>query len=379
MTLQLAYQGLEIAVDADQNADLIWLQEFLGPNFHSGQASSEETIAAFRLCHDPAWSQRQKQWLEGEELSATRATVLAHVLDSSDLHLPCRQLADGSLLAWEEQFDCFYLQDGSGLTSILQAETSPPARRARIALMRCVRELAMHHDRRRGALALHASGLARHGQGLLFAGPRRSGKTTLLSACLSLVKGLTLLANDRVMVNPDGQQWCCRGIATVVSVRSGDEPLLPGLRQRLHAQAFGAESGTDEAAARRFEPGERLMLSPAQYCRGLGVELGGERRLAGIALPSIVPELAGMAWRRLPATAAADALRGALFGSTHQRSRSQLFDAPDSGPYPDADEQLALLERLATDVPCWEVSLGMNAYSQDILSDMVNTLLGEGV
>jgi hypothetical protein len=377
MTLRLAYQGLEMAVDADRSADLIWLQDFLGPNFHSDQASTEKTTAAFRLCHDPAWSERREQWLEGEELSATRATVLAHVLDGSDLHLPCRQQADGSLLAWEEQFECFYLQDGSGLTSILQPETSPPARRARFALMRCVRELAMHHDRRRGALALHASGLARHSQGLLFAGPRRSGKTTLLSACLSLVKGLTLLANDRVMVNPDGPQWCCRGMATIVSVRSGDEPLLPGLRQRLHAQAFGAESGTGEAPARSFELSERLMLSPSQYCRGLGVEMGGERRLAGIALPSVVPELTGMAWRRLPGATAAAALRGALFGSTHQCSRSQLFDAPASGPYPDADEQLALLERLATDVPCWEVSLGVDAYRQDILSDMVDTLLGQ--
>ena len=86
-----------------------------------------------------------------------------------------------------------------------------------------------------------------------------------------------------------------------------------------------------------------------------------------------------LAGARFSAAAAAAALRGALFGSTHQCSRSQLFDAPDSGPYPDADEQLALLERLATDVPCWEVSLGVNAYRQDILSDMLNTLLGEGV
>lgn len=68
-----------------------------------------------------------------------------------------------------------------------------------------MREFVLHHELRSGVLALHASGLVRGGRAVLFAGARRADKTILLSACLSLVPDLQLLADDRVMLRAQGQ------------------------------------------------------------------------------------------------------------------------------------------------------------------------------
>ncbi len=374
-TVYLGYRGLEMAVSADSDADLIWLQAFLGPSYRRMEGPSASPPHRVGLHGDQAWANRRRHYSAQQAVNSQLQNVLAHVLDGEDLQLPCQPQADGSLLAWDEQFECFYRQDPEGFTTLLQAEGPPRPQRPRIALMRAVREFALHHELRSGALALHASGLAREGQAVLFAGPRRAGKTTLLSACLSLVPGLQLLANDRVMVSPHPGGWRCRGMATVVSVRAGDELLLPGLRQRLHAHALGPEAGPDELRAREFQVGDRLMLSPSQYCSGLNVAMAAECGLAAIVLPRIDPMLKGLQTLQISASASTALLAKALFGAAHPQSRSQLFDTPGSGEFPTPTGRLALVERLAQEVPCYELLLGTEAYRPDNLSLLLERVL----
>ena len=372
-TWNFNYAGLVIAVSADSDADLLWLHDFLGPSYRRVPAGADRPARQVGLHADPAWADGQRGWAQ-QQANGQRRSVLAHVLDGTDLHLPCLHQADGTLLAWDDLFECLYRQELDGVTNLLQAQGPPRPQRPRIALMRAVREFALHHEVRRGALALHASGLVRDGNAVLFAGPRRAGKTTLLSACLSLVPSLRLLANDRVMVNPGANGWCCRGMATIVSVRAGDEGLLPGLRQQLHAQSLGPEAGPGEPMAREFPATGQLLLSPSQYCNGLGVGMAAESRLQAIVLPRIDTTFNGLQTRQIAPDAATAPLANALFGAAHPGSRSQLFDTPESGPFPGPTERLALVRRLAREVPCHELLLGPDAYRPDSLSHLLDSV-----
>lgn len=369
-TLHLRYRDLQIAVSSDHNADLIWLHDFLGPSYQRLESPAEPADCGVGLRVDPSWNDRRQAWRR--QAAGTLSQVLAHVLDGTNLHLPCHLQADGALLAWDDLFDCFYHQDATGACSILQPAGPPRPRRPRIVLMRAVREFVLHHELRRGALALHASGLVQGGRAVLFAGPRRAGKTTLLSACLSLVPDLRLLANDRVMVRAQGQDWRCRGMATVVSVRPGGDQLLPDLHRRLLSKALGPEAGPGEPRARDFQSEDRLMLSPGQFCRGLEVAMAPDSALAAILLPRIDPAVDGLHRHHLLPEQAADRLGEALFGAAHPQSRSQLFDTPKSGPFPGAAERLALVRQLASSVPCVELVVGREAYRPDRLAALLN-------
>lgn len=359
-TLHLSYEGLRLAVSADSDADLIWLHDFLGPTFRCVAGDPVREGVRIGLHAEPGWAELLRSW--EQEPAGAGHRVLAHVLDTVDRLLPCRFGADGSLLAREDDFDCFYRRDSAGVISLLQSPGPPRSRRPRIAMMRAVRECALHHDWRTGGLCLHASGLVRGGRAVLFAGPRRAGKTMLLSACLSLVPGLQLLANDRVMLNPHGEGWRSRGMATVVSVRAGDEELLPGLRQRLHAHTLGPEVGPGEGRARVFPFHGQLLLSPSQYCHSLGVTMTPESRLLTILLPRIDATGSGLRCRRIDPARATMTLAASLFGASHPDSRSQIFDTPASGPHAGPAERQALVERLGREVPCWELVMGPDAY-----------------
>jgi hypothetical protein len=372
-TLSLDYYGLPVVATADSEGDLIWLQEFLGPVYRSVAAGGVGAPRRIGLHSDPLWSRRRQSMAE-QEASGALGSVLAHVLDASDLRLPCVREADDTLLVWDARFECCYQQCPDAGTTLLHAAGPERSRRPRLAWMRAVRELALHHELRRGSLALHASGLVRQGRALLFAGPRRAGKTTLLSACLDLVPGLELLANDRVMVHPQDGGWRCRGMASVVSVRPGDETLLPGLRQRLHRNALGPEAGPQESRAREFSAHERLYLSPSQYSNSFGVPMVAEGRLAAIVLPRIDPAVAGLRWQ--PLRASAEVLAGVLFAAGHPGSRSELFDCPDSGPFPGEATRQRRLQALAGTVACYELVVGVDAYRAETLQGLLDAALG---
>jgi hypothetical protein len=96
-----------------------------------------------------------------------------------------------------------------------------------------------------------------------------------------------------------------------------------------------------------------------------------------ILLPRIDPTVSGLRWRRIDPTTAAASLAEALFGAAHPHSRSQLFDTPDSGAFPGPAERLALVQRLAREIPCGELVLGSDAYRRVRLQSFLDLVLAE--
>ena len=374
----LAYDNLIIDVDSDDAEDLEWLAEFLCPSFSRLDiATSRAADCRIRLVRDPASFERWHERLHSADPLRTRAFLL----DTGPVELATFS-EDDAFIAHDDFFHVFFRWSpamGQCNVEIVDrhpehsAEATRP-RRARVPLMRAVREWAMHHSLRRGRIFLHAAAIVRNGNAVLLAGPKRSGKTSLLTASLRDRADIAYLANDRVMVSRLDRGWRCRGVPSIVSVRPGSMEFLPGIEGRLRTVASGHTSrSTATKAPVAFADG-RIGLSPPQFCRLVGAQPVAEAGLTAIVFPRISTTAASVDIRALSGPEAVERLTEAVFGRTGVGGPSALFDVVDSGVYPDPAARTAAAARLANDVLCLDVGLGPDAYQPGVIDGLLGRL-----
>jgi hypothetical protein len=374
----LDYDNLVIGADSDDSEDLEWLAEFLCPSFRRLDAfASRVADCRVRLVRDPAAFSRWEDRLK----SAGDLRTRAFLLDAGPVNLGT--IPDGdALVAHDDFFNVFFRWSpatGRNAVDIIDGdpvdlEEASHARRARVPLMRAVREWAMHHAFRRGRGFLHAAAVVRDGKALLLAGPKRSGKTSLLTAILQARTDVAYLANDRVMVSRLDAGVVCRGMPSIVSVRPGSLEFLPGVEPRLRASACGHTSRSLETTTPVTLADGRYALSPAQFRRVVDARPVAEAGLAAIVFPRVRPEEATLSVRPLSAQEATQRLAEAVFGLAAAGGPSAIFDVAGPGNYPDLESVLAKAARLANDVPCLEVGLGRSAFRTDVIGGMLDRL-----
>ncbi len=152
--------------------------------------------------------------------------------------------------------------------------------------MRAIRELLIVALRVRGALLIHGAAVAIGERVVILAGPRQTGKTTLLLHLLQALQG-RLVSNDRVFVWPQMNEFVTLGVPTIVSLRPGTLEMLPAVADRLARSGFAwplarAEVHPDAA------PG-RTAISPAQLCDLVEVEPSPGGPVAAIVFPTPAP------------------------------------------------------------------------------------------
>lgn len=108
-----------------------------------------------------------------------------------------------------------------------------------------------------GILEVHCACVAKDGQGLLLAGPTRSGKSTLTLALGSL--GFGFLADDRTFCSFRRHKLSAYGLLTDLKLRSDSAAWFPYAATKLRG---GGWNNGDE---RRFEP-KSLHLSRVTHC-----------------------------------------------------------------------------------------------------------------
>ena len=140
--------------------------------------------------------------------------------------------------------------------------------------MRVVRELlvagAKAADR---LLDLHAAAFATSVGAVLLVGPKQAGKTTLLTHFLRCQQ-VSLIANDRVLVDVEPVPPIAFGVPTLVSVRKGTLELFPDLRRTPNERPaiFHSEESPESAIfdASYAAPSRDFGLSPAQLAQRCG-------------------------------------------------------------------------------------------------------------
>ncbi len=371
-TVRLDFLGGPVVVTADDPAPVVWAQEFLEPWFDrsvpgAGARPHATEPPGVHLALDPDACAR----LARDGQPAGGASVPCFLLDDRILAYPRWIAPDGTPWIRDTHLDAWYGRSAAGIRILAPRD----GRGARVALIRVVRELAMHHVAASGGVMLHAAGIVAGDRALLVCGPRRAGKTTLLLRLLA-EPGAAYLANDRVAVVPipgRGAGAIARGLPTIVALRPGTVALLPAIAARLgawrpdHWQTL-AEGASDPSPAGAAAPlTVPVDLSPAQLCALAGVPPAQEARIAAIVYPQSGPSVPGVRLERLERGERLLRLRGGTVGAgLRRRSARGLAIDPASRPRPRP-------ERLAG-IPAYAVHLGPDAFRPGAVDPLLELL-----
>jgi len=351
------FLGTAIAVDSDEPSILDWLDEFLAPAFEvlpvTAAADFRVTIRA-----DPSAS---------EAIAATRpygplARRACFALDQEVVALPHWVTSDAIVLD-AARFGALYVI----AKERAEVDRLPGAPQWRGGAMRLIREVAsVNALRNPNRLLLHAAALENRGRAVLIAGPKGSGKTTVL-AYLTAASGARILTNDRSLLCCGVTEIEVRGIPTFVSIREGPLDLLSlrrlsSLWQVPSPSRYTLAELAAHAAKPRDVPPGRLRLSPAQLAHVAGVSLSPSGRLSAIAFPEIRTGERSLRLKRLSAGEAHRRLREARFGIASAKSSSTVFEEMFGVERYSSEEEVRLA-MLSERVPCFGIAVGDGAYS----------------
>lgn len=348
--LRLSYGSLVIRVDAAERAPLAWIEEFLAGAF-GVPAPGAPPDHVVRLDFGPGPTAGEGPSTEIECFS----------LDGHFVSFPGRRMPDGSLALRDEEGGITYVLTGRDVA--IHAPADGPA--VRLGLLRVVREIATAHALRLGHLHLHAAA-AGLGKGVVaIAGPRESGKTTLLLHALLDGKA-RFASNDRLLVDlREGLE--ARGMPTIVSVREETLARFPGFARRLRDSGYARDKTLAEAKA--MAAPARPMLSPLQFRVLASAEEARAGPLLAAVFPAVAPGVERFEVRALSADEAAPALRKGLFLATVPERPAAAF-AEGARP-----RDGAALDRLCQDlslrIPCLGVLLGPRAYDGPSVWDAI--------
>lgn len=366
-----ALLGTTIHVTSDDPSAIEWLIENLAPAFER----VADATGDFRV--DVSTAAERYRELAGTRPSDGVVPVPCFARDRKLTYRPAWQHA-GRTVVDEHRLGALYVL-GDRRVDVLAA---PGASRVRTAAMRVVREIAVARALRDADSAvLHAAGVGTSAGALVLAGPRETGKTTML-ASLARALGAGLLANDRTLVRRAAAGWEAHGIPTIVNVRAGTLALLPELAAAVARVRVGPDLTVADATAARSHsagssPDARVKLSPAQLAAALGTGRAASCRLAAILLPDPRPSAGEITITRLAPDAAARSIATARFGAHAEENVPTVFARLAGATRPsDADE--AVLARVAREVPCFAIRIDPAALSAPTARDRLTTSLGLG-
>jgi hypothetical protein len=351
------YPGVSILVVSDSPGHVPWLEEFLCPDF----ATAPPAEADHTVILDIDTARYLDLCRRGPDPSGTWIDCFA--LDSGAVRLPRWRSSPDEIVVFDGEYRVFCIVTLDRRTIRLVAPRFDLSMRN--SLMRVVRELAMIAAERAGALIVHGAAALVDGTGVVLAGPKKAGKTTLLLHLLSRPCA-AFVTNDRVAVTMEAAGGAAlRGMPTIIAVRERTVRTFPSFEERLRWSGFHAWSTLDEVARRRRRraAAQRLWaLSPTQLATLLGVRRVASAALETILFPRVTGARGGIELRRLDPPEAADRLRQALFRAQAPTSHVGMLLAP-SAQTTDAAPREELCRRLADRVPCFACALGREAYT----------------
>jgi hypothetical protein len=352
----LRFGDLRIRVASADPRDLVWLGEFLRPAFLRGPDSDADCTV--RLTIDAGRHARRR---EAGAVERGRA-IACFALDTTMVYLPSSRSGRGELTIYDREFDVFYLvRKAGGDVEVLGRE--PDLWRGRIPLMRVVRELAMNHAIANGGVLVHGAAIRLGARVVVVAGPKRAGKTTMLTWLLG-EPDARYIANDRVLVRFDDCGLVVRGVPTIVTLRASMLRRFPRLHRRVRSSSYHsclslreADMGVLGRAAANAQG--RFGVSPAQYLELTGARAAEGGRLHALVFPRLTHRRGRLDVRRLTVSAALKRLRKSLFRAASPRKASEAFAL---SPAPSRHSLEESVRRLAASVPCFECQAGSQAY-----------------
>ncbi len=342
-----SFGSASIDVDTDAADTIRWLTEFLTPWVDEtvfGHADVRVQVSCSRTVFDEL----------DQRSSAATKLIPCFALDSQLVALPGWDDRGGAVLV-DKELGCFYQVHGRDVDIVGR----PGERRVRLGVMRVVREtLAARRLTQGQFLDLHTAAFEVEQRGVLIAGPKNTGKTTLLCYALASRRA-RLIANDRVFVDVGQVPGTVHGVPTLASVRPGTIQFFPGLRREFAEHPVLFQTGERDVTSR----GRDFGLSPGQLAQRLGASSVRSAPLAAIVFPDIAGDTDTWTVEALSA-AEGLALLGTCFYGAHREGSSRTILAELSGTVPPPAEAHVLAGRLAETVRFFRCRLGPRAYER---------------
>ena len=354
-----AYQGLRVCVFANE-PHLAWLEEFLAPSF-SVDSGTDADCTVTIVSDDTDY---QGMIDRGPDSSGDE--VNCFILDSAIVRLPLWKSRSDENVFFDQRFKVFYCIDRN--RARVRLLTRPDNLDVRFALMRVVREFAMSFSRGSDSIVIHGAAFTAGDDGILIAGPKRAGKTSLLIHCLQ-VAGRQFISNDRVVVNIGGREPALHGMPTLVTVRDQTLNFFPQFERTLLENHYDYRLTIEELRQNGFygqrkRSGNPLDITPAQFCALLGIGMRGQSPLRMLLFPKISETTPGIELRKLSSPDAAERLSTSLFGSYPSGRISEVFALPSPDAYTDQADLQSVCTALTNQVECFDCFLGCSAYQQ---------------
>jgi len=361
-----SFAGWTTAVSSNDPDVLQWLAEFLSPWLTVG----DEPDCDYRL--DFHVDRCGYDEVRGTVGTSPSRHAESFVRDGQEVLYPVWSHSDGRETMVLDDVQVIYQL--ARLKHHVQILASAGAGRSRIAVMRAIRELLIVALRARGALLIHGAAVAVGDRIVILAGPRHTGKTTLLLHLLLALQG-RLVANDRVFVWPEKNRFVALGVPTIVSLRPGTLEMLPAVADRLANSGFAWPLARAEVGLQAAAPG-RPNISPAQLCDLLGVEPSPGGPLAAIVFPTPAPhDLLHV--ERLTGQAAVDAVAAAMFGGMGSWKTAGLWLDPSFEDRPRVTDTHIRCAAMAAQVPVFACTIGPGVLANaPALVDLVGSLIG---
>jgi len=347
----LEFDGLFIRIEARSTACLHWLREFLAPSFSEVRTGDPDYVV--RLTDDD--EEYDAEFARSEE---SETEVSCFQRDSGYARLPLRTEPGGRRVLYEQRQGVIYRTSGTGAR--VEVLTRSGDMRQRKAMLQVTRELAMARCWRPGRMIVHGAAFAREGRGILIAGPKQAGKTTLLVHCLR-ASSTEILTNDRALLAADSSQVTLRGIPTFVSIRPGTRTLFPHLSETLRQRGYHPQLALGEEPDRPQAPrpeDQDVYLTPAQFAEALARENRSTAPLAAVLYPRKT-QGHRIRMRSLDAREASERLLRNLFGSKTRGQPAQGFT--HGAPRLDETALETLCSKMVRHVPSFECPVGAGA------------------
>jgi len=361
----VAFAGtVAVAVSSEDRGALSWLSEYLGPWF-AGTRRAADWRVRLSVASDP--------WALFE--AGTPGAVVERAcfgLDAGVVSLPAVQCR-GALRIADRERSCFF-DLGPGRVELVGAADSPRWRFSAVLILLGIIAARMC----RTSLDLHAAALDRGGRGILVAGPKGAGKTTLATYLLG-TGGCSLVANDRVFVAGPPSAPVVHGAPTPVKIRAGTLREFPALLKDFPPLARPYLFRREEYRSATPAPGDwrrrDVAMSPPQFLGQLGAEARESTGADLFVLPQVHDDHPGWSLTRLSDEELRSALRANRYGACSGRREATVFEEIEDGSPADS---VALVESMAQCCRGYRLVLGRGAYASRALAERLFSLADDG-
>lgn len=369
--IKLRYFHLTIRVRSHEASDMTWIKEFFSPQFEVTSALIHDCEVDF--LRDDAYFKNLS-----DKKPALKQEVNGFFLRKKMTKFLQWQSLEDKEIVFDPEFNVFYILSLTKKNVMIVAHTRKSIG-SRTALMRVIREFSMNHARTCGGHFVHSSAFSLDGKGMIIAGPKNAGKTSLLIYLLQNLPS-RFITNDRVLISLNQYKFRLLGMPSVITVSKDTFAMFPQLESAFAKHRFHHRYTIDEILEENILPYKKetqiFTFSPGQFCTLLKAIPSPGSPLSAVLFPKVSKTKEKMSLKILAPQEASEKLKTAELIKTALPSQS-IFNINTHKSYSpknklDYEEFTA---RLASQIPCYDCILGPPTYESKESIDLIKQIL----